>query len=264
MLTRGSTLKIVTISVTLLLAIFIISLLAGIVTHTSLQSLLASIASKEIRFAIKLSLITSIISTLMCIAVAIPAAYALARYDFFGKTLIQTIVDLPLALPPIVAGVGLLLIFGTTSFGAWLSSSGLKFVFTPYGIIIAQFTVNISFMLLIMRSTFEGISPRYEYVAQTLGCNPMQAFLQTTLPMSKNGLIAGGIITWCKGIGEFGAALLLAGAIRMKTETLPISLYLNMSCGDLDLAMAAATIMIIISVVSLYIFELYARNTQLY
>ena len=111
----------------------------------------------------------------MCIAASISAAYALARYDFFGKTLVQTIVDLPLALPLIMAGVGILLIFGTTSFGAWLSSFGLKFVFTPYGIIIAQFTVNISFMLLIMRSTFEGISPRYEYVAQALGCNPLRA-----------------------------------------------------------------------------------------
>ena len=94
---------------------------------------------------------------------------------FFREDAIWTIADLPLALPPIVAGVGIPLIFGTTFFGAWLSSFGLKFIFTPYGIIIAQFTVNIAFMRLIMRSTFEGISPRYEYVAQTLGCNPMRA-----------------------------------------------------------------------------------------
>ncbi|MCK4811515.1 MAG: molybdate ABC transporter permease subunit, partial [Methanosarcinales archaeon] len=98
-----STLKILTISITLLLTIFILSLVACIVTHTSPQSLLASIASEEIRFAIKLSLLTSAVSTVMCIAVSIPAAHALARYDFFGKTLINTIVDLPLALPPLVA-----------------------------------------------------------------------------------------------------------------------------------------------------------------
>ena len=259
-----STFKILTISITLLLAIFILSLVACIVTHTSPQSLLASIASEETRFAIKLSLLTSAVSTVMCIAVSIPAAYALARYNFPGKALVNTIVDLPLALPPVVAGVGLLILFGTTSFGEWLSGLGLKFVLTPLGIIIAQFAVNFSFMLLIMRSTFRGISPRYEYVAQTLGCNPIQAFLQTTLPMSKNGLIAGGIITWSKGIGEFGAALMLAGATRMKTETLPISLYLNMSCGDLELAIAAATILIVISVASLYTFEQYARSTHLY
>ncbi len=255
---------ILTVSIALLLAIFILSLIACILTHTSPHILLTSIASQEIGFAIKLSLLTSAISTLMCIAVSIPASYSLARYNFFGKTLLSTILDLPLALPPLVAGVGLLLLFGTTSFGEWLSDFGLKFVFTPLGIIIAQFAVNISFMLRIMRSTFEGISPRYENVAQTLGCTPMQAFLQTTLPMSKNGLMAGGIITWSKGIGEFGAALMVAGATRMKTETLPISLYLNMSCGDLDLAMAAAVILIIISFVSLYIFERRGGVTRLY
>ena len=261
---KDSTLKIVTISITLLLTIFIISLVTCIVTHTNQHILLTSIASREIRFAIKLSLLTSVISTLMCIMVSIPASYALARYNFPGKTLINTIVDLPLALPPLVAGVGLLLLFGTTTFGNWLADIGLEFVFTPLGIIIAQFAVNISFMLRIMRSTFEGISPRYEYVAQTLGCTPMQAFLRTTLPMSKNGLLAGGVITWSKGIGEFGAALMVAGATRMKTETLPISLYLNMSCGDLDLAIAAATILIIISIVSLYIFERHGGIVHLY
>ena len=257
-------LKIVTISITLLLTIFILSLIICIVTQTNLHILLTSIASEEIRFAIKLSLLTSVISTLMCIMVSIPASYALARYNFPGKTLINTIVDLPLALPPLVAGVGLLLLFGTTPFGNWLAGAGLEFVFTPLGIIIAQFAVNISFMLRILRSTFEGISPRYEYVAQTLGCTPMQAFLRTTLPMSKNGLLAGGVITWSKGIGEFGAALMVAGATRMKTETLPISLFLNMSCGDLDLAIAAATILIIISIVSLYIFERRGGIVHLY
>jgi len=264
MLIRRSLLKIVTVSITLLLTIFILSLVICIVTHTNQHILLTSIASREIRFAIKLSLLTSIISTLMCIMVSIPASYALARYNFLGKTLINTIVDLPLALPPLVAGVGLLLLFGTTPFGNWLADAGLKFIFTPLGIIIAQFAVNISFMLRIMRSTFEGISPRYEYVAQTLGCTPMQAFLRTTLPMSKNGLLAGGVITWSKGIGEFGAALMVAGATRMKTETLPISLYLNMSCGDLDLAIAAATILIIISFISLYIFERRGSIVHLY
>ncbi|NOR48882.1 MAG: ABC transporter permease subunit [Methanosarcinaceae archaeon] len=259
-----SRLKLFSISTTLLLSIFIISIITCIGMKVNPDTLLSVIVSKEILFAIKLSLVTSIISTLMCIAISIPASYALARYNLFGKTLITTIVDLPLALPPLVVGVGLLLLFGTTSFGSYLSDIGLQFVFTPLGIIIAQFTVNISFMLRIMRSTFEGISPRYEYVAQTLGCTPLQAFLKTTLPMAKNGLMAGGIITWSKGIGEFGAALMIAGATRMKTETLPISLFLNMSSGDLDLAMASAFILIIISIVSLYIFERRGDMANLY
>ncbi|MBN2488837.1 MAG: molybdate ABC transporter permease subunit [Methanosarcinaceae archaeon] len=266
MLIRSNELKfrILTISFTLLLSIFILSLILCIITHTSPHILLTGIVSPDIQFAIKLSLVTSVISTLMCIVVSIPVSYTLARYHFFGKTLVNTIVDIPLALPPLVAGVGLLLLFGTTTFGKWLSSIGLAVVFTPLGIVIAQFVVNIPFMLRIMRSTFEAINPRFEYVAQTLGCSPMSAFLKTTLPMSKNGLLAGSVITWSKGIGEFGAVLMVAGATHLKTENLPISLYLNMSCGDLDMAIAAATILIIISLVSLYIFERHGGTSHLY
>jgi molybdate transport system permease protein len=106
-----------------------------------------------------------------------------------------------------------------------------------------------------MRSSFEGISPRYEHVAKTLGCTDAQAILRVTLPMASNGLLAASVITWSKGIGEFGAVLMLAGATTMRTETLPISLFLNMSCGRLDEAISAATILILVSVISIYIFE---------
>jgi len=225
---------------------------------------MTSLASKEIQFAIKLSLTTAAISTFLCIAISIPAAYALARYDFFGKSLINTLMDVPLALPPLVAGVGLLILFGTTSFGKGLAEMGLVFVFTPLGIIIAQFFVNVPFMFRILRGTFQGINPRYEHVAETLGCTEAQAFWRVTLPMSKNGLMTGSVITWSKGIGEFGAALMVAGATRMKTETLPISLYLNMSCGELNLAIASATILIVISLVTLFIFERYSGFARVF
>lgn len=253
-----------TLFLMLLLTLFIFSLLIEIITHTSPLGLIANIVSPEIRFAIKLSVLTSIASTLMCILIAVPVSYALSRYDLPGKTIISTIIDLPMALPPIVAGLGLLLLFGTSSVGAYLADIGLKFVFTPLGIVMAQFTVNISLMLRIMRSTFEGINPRYENVAQTLGCTPFQAFMKTTLPMSKNGILAGSVITWSRGMGEFGAVLILAGATRMKTETLPIALYLNMSSGELDLAIAAATILIIISGITLYLFERKGGIAKLY
>lgn len=256
--------KIFNISFGLILTLFVISVVLCVVTHTTFSALITNIVSKEIQFAIKLSLITSVISTFLCIVVSVPASYALARYKFPGKNFINTILDIPLALPPLVAGVGLLLLFGTTTFGKILARAGVNFVFTPLGIIIAQFFVNISFMLRIMRSTFEGINPRYEYVAKTLGCNEVQAFWKVLLPMSKGGLLAGSIITWSKAIGEFGAALMVAGATRMKTETLPISLYLNMSCGELNLAIAAATILIIISIVSLFIFEKYGGIARMY
>ncbi|APH39257.1 ABC transporter permease [Methanohalophilus halophilus] len=256
--------KQITLLLMLLLVLFIFALIFEIVTHSDISNLTANIVSPEIRFSIKLSLLTAALSTLMCIFVAIPVSYALARYDFPLKTLINTILDMPLALPPIVSGLGLLLIFGTSTTGHYLANMGLKFVFTPAGIIIAQFTVNISLMIRILRSTFESINPRYEHVAQTLGCTPFQAFIKTTLPLAKNGIFAGSVITWAKGMGEFGAVLILAGATRMKTETLPIALYLNMSSGELDLAIAAATILICISGITLYLFERKGGMATLY
>ncbi|KUK44595.1 MAG: ABC transporter permease [Methanothrix sp.] len=248
-------LKAATIGVSLLLSAFISAVLLLVLSRSPPETFIASIFSEEIRFAIVLSIKTSIASTALCILVAVPAAYALARYDFFGKRAASTLLDMPLALPPLVAGVGLLLFFGTSPLGRGLSEAGLVFVFTPLGIVIAQFFVNVPFMLRVMRSTFEGISPRYEHVARTLGCTDFQAIMRVTLPMASNGLLAGSVITWSKAVGEFGAVLMLAGATRMRTETLPTSLFLNMSCGKLDEAISAASILILISVVSLYVFE---------
>ncbi len=261
---KRSKIEVIAVLSSLLLAAFILALIICVVTHTTLHALISSMLSEEIQFAIKLSLSTAAVSTAMCIGISIPAAYALARYEFVGKSVVNTILDTPLALPPLVAGVGLLILFGTTPVGDALARAGLVFVFTPLGIIIAQFFVNMPFMLRILRATFQSVSPRYEYVAETLGCTESQAFWRVTLPMSKNGLLAGTVITWSKGIGEFGAALMVAGATRMRTETLPISLFLNMSCGELNLAIAAATILIVISLLSLFVFELYGGFTEVF
>jgi len=261
---RVSPLKVVTIGTGLFLSAFIVSLLVCVVTHTTPGALMESLASEEIRFAIRMSLVTSVISTALCILVSVPSAYALARYRFPGRSLLNTILDAPLALPPLVAGVALLIFFGTTSLGKGLSDAGLRFVFTPKGIVLAQFLVNVPFMFRILRATFQGVNPRYEYVAKTLGATDVQAFWRVALPMARNGLVAGAIITWCKGIGEFGAALMVAGATRMKTETLPISLYLNMSCGELPMAIAAATLLIAISLVSLFVFERYSGIARVF
>ena len=236
--------------------------IVGLVAYPPLPALLESLTSPEIRSAVELSLITSVISTTLCVAVAVPVAYALVRFSFPGKRIANTIFNIPLALPPLVAGVALLIFYGPSAFGQMLSRWGLDGVYTPLGIIVAQFFVNLPYMVRITRAAFKAINPRYEHVARTLGCTEWGAFRQVTLPLARNGLIAGLVITWSKSIGEFGAVLMLAGATQMKTETLPIALFLNISTGDLDLAIAAAVILIAISVVSLSVFEHYSGNTR--
>lgn len=237
-----------------LIAYFLV-VIVGLVVYPPFPALVESLRSREILFAVELSLVTSVVSTALCVVAAVPVAYSLARFSFPGRGLVNTLFNIPLALPPLVAGVALLIFYGPSTFGKMLSAFGLDIVYTPIGIVVAQFFVNLPYMVRVTRSAFETINPRFEHVARTLGCTEWGAFRQVTLPLARNGLIAGLVITWSKAIGEFGAVMMLGGATRMKTETLPIALFLNMSTGDLDLAIAASVILIVISVISFAVFE---------
>ncbi|MDD3573444.1 MAG: ABC transporter permease [Methanospirillum sp.] len=227
----------------------------GLILWPDPQALIRALTSEEILFAIKLSLFTAIISTLLCAAVALPVAYALSRYTFPTSRFMGLIISLPLSLPPLVAGIALLIFFGPSIFGDMLRLIGIDIVYTTTAIIVAQFFVNVPYLIRVMRSAFDSVHPRYEHVARTLGASEPAVFFQVSLPMSRQALLAGLTITWSKAMGEFGAVLMIAGATRMKTETLPIALFLNLSTGDLDLAIASATILLAISVGTLLIFE---------
>lgn len=247
--------QIIVVFIILVLLGFVFSALANIIWK-GLAGIVQTMASPEIQFAIRLSLFTSITATLICIAFALPVAYGLERFKIPGRKLINVILDIPLSLPPLVSGVALLLLFGTTGFGTSLAERGIRFIFSVNGIILAQFFIITPYMIRVLKSTIADINPRLEFVARTLGCSQWQAFYKITLPLAKNGIIAGLVISWARAIGEFGCALMVAGATRMVTETLPVALYLNMSIGDLEMAMASATCLIIISLVSLFIFEM--------
>lgn len=257
---KGHGFRIITVAAAFLLSGFFAFLLFYIVTFAGFSHFFDALMSREILFALKMSLFTATISTLLCLIVAIPAAYALARYDFAGKSVAGTFIDIPLALPSLVVGFGLLIFFGTTTVGNTLKEMGISVVFTPLGIILAQFTVNISSMIRVLKATFVSISPRYEHVARTLGCTRWRAARKVLLPMARQGLVAAIAITWSKGIGEFGAVIMIAGSTRMKTETLPVSLFLNMSTGDLEAAAAAASVLIMLSLFSLVIFEKFFKG----
>ena len=261
-LSRTSLFSATFLIISAVLVIFMAIVIGGLVLYPPQAQLLASFTSPEILFAIQLSLVTSAASTVLCIIVAVPVAYAMTRFSFPGKSLANVIMNLPLSLPPLVAGVALLIFFGPSLIGMVLKNSGIDVVFTVTAIVVAQFFVNVPYMIRITRSAFAMINPRFEYVARTLGCSEWSAFRQVTLPLAAKGLIAGLVITWSKSIGEFGAVLLLAGATTMKTETLPIAVYLNISTGDLNEAIAASIVLIGIALVSLLIFEYYGEGTQ--
>ena len=149
-------------------------------------------------------------------------------------------------------GFALLLIF-SSPFGKALKEAGFAVVFSPTGIVFAQMIVNLPFAIRMMRTAFGGINPRVEFVAQTLGAMPWDVFRTIIVPMCRNQIISTFVLTWARGMGEFGATLMLVGVTRMKTETLPGSIYLSISTGNTETAMATAMIMLLVSALTLVV-----------
>lgn len=220
-----------------------------------------AIESTEVQFAIVLSLKSAVISTIICLLLAAPIAQFLHHSSI--KYYVMPFLYLPLALPHIVSGVALLLFFGHLGIGGFLERHfNLSFVFTQQGIILAQVFVNLPFAIQLLVVGLERLNGRQIFVARTLGASQWQCFYHVTLPLLKSTLIATIILTWSRALGEFGAVMMVAGATRMKTEILPTSIMLNLSTGELDLAMAIAVILMLISLTCSVIFEYIFRRTD--
>ena len=166
--------------------------------------------------------------------------------------------ELTLSLPYILLGFALLLIF-LSPMGKALKAAGFAVVFQPTGIVFAQLLVNLPFAIRMARTALEDVNPRMEFVARTLGASRWEVFRTVILPLCRNSLISTFVLTWARGMGEFGATLMLVGVTRMKTETLPGSIYLSISTGNYDTAMATAIIMLVVSACTLAIANILSR-----
>jgi len=206
--------------------------------------------SPEVRHAIALSLTTATVSSLIAMALGVPTAYFLARRQFPGKALVDTLLDLPVFISPIAIGALLLVAFSSPQ-GRWLQSHTLELVFEVPGIIVAQAAIVTALAVRLMKATFEAIPERYEKVARSLGCTQWAAFRKVVLPLSKSGLIATAIVVWARAIGEFGATVTLAGATERKTATIPTAIYLGFASADVERALTLVVILVFISMLSL-------------
>ena len=220
----------------------ILSIVAGGLAHFN-----EAITSEEVLFSLRMSVVTSCISTVLCLALALPTAYALTRTNMPCKRVAEVLMELTLSLPYILLGFALLLIF-SSPFGKALKDIGLAVVFQPAGIVLAQLIVNLPFAIRMIKTAFLDVNPRMEFVAKTLGATPGAVF--------RNAIISTLVLTWARGMGEFGATLMLVGVTRMKTETLPGSIYLSISTGNNETAMATAMIMLILSAATLVVANL--------
>ena len=196
--------------------------------------------------ALRLSTLTSLGSLLLAILFGTPVAYLLARHHFRGAGLVETLLDLPMVLPPTVAGVALLMTLGRRGLlGPWLQAAGLKISFTTLAVVLAQSFVSLPFYIRAAQAGFRSVDPELERVAYTLGVSPGLVFLRVTVPLAFPALLSGGVMAWARALGEFGATIMFAGNLRGSTQTMPLAIYLAME-SDLPTALALSSLLILV------------------
>ncbi len=210
-------------------------------------------------FSIQLSLITATIATCFAVIIGLPSAYALSRFEFPGKRILDTFLEIPMIVSPISLGASFLIFFNTP-LGQLIQERGIYFVFEIPGIILAQFATIAGLVTRLMKASLDEISPRYEAVARSLGSSSWQAFYKVTLPLSIRGLIASVILSWAKAIGEFGATVTLAGAMPGKTETMPIAIFASLASANIDKAIVLILILVVFGLGTLYAVRLTGKR----
>jgi len=245
-------------------------LLLADVLYTSPGHFAAAFRSPYVQFSIRLTLITCTISTILAIWVGVPLGYLLSRFRFSGRWLVDTLLDIPLALPPLVLGLSLLILFhlsvGGITLEGWLNERlGWHVTYAVPSIILAQVAVSCAFAARTMRVAFDEISPRTELVAMTLGCSRSQAFWRIVLPQAQRALVTAFALSWARALGEFGPILVFSGASRMKTEVLSTSVFLELSVGQIESAVAVSLLLVAVAVAVLLVVRFAGlRGTQAY
>jgi molybdate transport system permease protein len=247
----------------LAVALLIAGVLAALAARLPPDRLAQVLLSDETLAALRLSLASSLTALGVAALLAVPSAYLLARRRIPARGLVETLLDLPMMMPPLVAGLGLLFLFGRRGLGEPLAALGVDVLFTPLGVVVAQGFVATTVLIRTGAAAFRAVDPRAAEVAATLRAAPWDVFWSIELPLALPGLLAGAVVAWARALGEFGATLILAGATRFKTETLPIAVYLNIATGETEIAVACALILLAVAFTLLLALRLLRRNGTL-
>ncbi len=235
------------------LLLFLVLPLFVLLARAIEADLLQQLTQPTVTQALRLSLLTSIVSTLITITLGTPLAYSLARRKVPVRSAIETLLDLPIVLPPAVAGLALLLTFGRRGFfGPLLDTLGISLPFTTAAVIMAETFVAAPFYIRSAQTGFASVAHQLEESASDLGANPWQVFRRVTLPLAGTALLSGAILSWARALGEFGATILFAGSFIGRTQTMPLAIYQALE-SDLGSAIAIAAILVLISFVFLAI-----------
>ena len=210
--------------------------------------------------ALGLSMVTTAITLALSVLFGTPVAYVLARHTFRGKQWIETLIDLPMVLPPAVAGVALLMTFGRRGLMApILNQFGIELAFTTTAVVIAQTFVAAPFFVRAAQAGFASVDPILEGVSRTLGVSPLATFWRVTVPLALPALLGGMVMTWARALGEFGATIMFAGSFTGRTQTMPLAVYQAME-SDLNVSLTLSTILVVVSFAVLLIFRVLVRR----
>lgn len=251
----------------------VLSLLLADFVYADVASMKAALASTYLRQAALLSLETSLFAAFLATLIAVPAGYALSRYPLPGKFFFDTLIDASIVLPPLVAGISLLVAFRLSAdlqashwsllrvFGRAAVWFGDRMIYRVPGIVLAQLFICAGYALRTTKAAFDATDRRLELVAETLGCTRFGAFWRAAIPAAAPGIAAGAVLSWARAFGVFGPIMIVAGAVRGRTEVLPTAIYLEISIGRLEAALAISLFMILASFAVLGIFRSFVRTS---
>lgn len=247
--------------------LLIVAMMSADLAFTSPRDFRDALNKPEIQFAVWLTLVSCTISALLSVWVATPLGFLLSRFSFRGRWLIETAIDIPVVLPPLVIGLSLLILFhlpwgGTNLEAVFQRQFGLRITYAQPAVVLAQFTVACAFAVQTLRVAFDQIDPRAEQVALTLGCRRSQAFFLVVLPQAWRGIVAAFTIAWARSLGEFGPILVFAGATRKRTEVLSTTVFLELSVGQLNAAVAVSLLMVLAAMIVLGIVRLLGAEVR--
>jgi molybdate transport system permease protein len=226
---------------------FLLLPIVAIFFHTSPAHLVSQLSSQVVKDAFVVSLKTSAIAQLLILLFGTPTAYLLATRRFAGRSLAITLVELPLVLPPAVAGIGLLAAFGRVGLlGPTLQTFGITLPFTQAAVVVAVAFVASPLYVRQAIAAFEGVDPNLVAASRTLGVGPVRTFAHVVLPLARAGLVAGLALSFARGLGEFGATIMFAGSLQGVTQTLPLAIYGQFD-QDFDAAVAMSAVLVLIS-----------------
>jgi molybdate transport system permease protein len=201
----------------------------------------------EVRDALAVTLRTNAIANALILAFGTPTAWLVARRQFPGRALVVTLIELPLVLPPAVAGIGLLAAVGAGGlFGGDLSDAGIVLPFTEWAVVLAVTFVASPFYIRQAISAFESVDPTLTDAARTLGAGPARTFWRVGLPLAAGGLLAGWVLAFARGVGEFGATIVFAGNVRGQTQTLTLTIYEQLE-SNFDVALSIGVLLVVLS-----------------